>query len=142
MKKTVLILSIVFLTGCATVQTRRTEFVKAHTELAPEQRDAIMKGAVITGMSRDMVIATWGEPIDEVNEIINGNEVKSWIFQAFVGDHVNIYAVKFTNELVSEVRLISVQKRTYGYPEYYSPIHTQLYFLYGFPHHDDHHHHE
>jgi len=140
MKNVILLLSIMLLTGCATTQTRRTEFVKIHTELAPQYRDAIMKGEVIPGMSREMVIAAWGQPVDEVTEIINGQEVKSWIFQVYAGDNINTYGVKFMDELVGEVRLINVQKRISGYPDYYSPIHAQFYFLYDRHHHDDHQH--
>jgi len=125
--KATAILLTAFLTGCSTIQAGRTEFIKTHTELAPEQKDAILQGRVITGMTRDMVIATWGQPVDEITEIRDGREIKSWIFQVFIRDHVNIYGVKFTNELVNEVKLINVHKRNYDYS---FPVQTRLYFLY------------
>jgi hypothetical protein len=139
MKRAILILLIASLAGCASVQTRRTDFLKTHTELAPEYRDAILKGKVIPGMSRDMVIAAWGQPVDEITEIISGQGVKSWLFRVYSGNYINIYAVKFDDGIVSEVRLINVQKKTYVYPDYYSPIHTHLFFLYN-PQNDNNHH--
>lgn len=42
--------------------TRAVAFVKAHPKLSVRYREAILKHELVIGMTRDMVIASWGEP--------------------------------------------------------------------------------
>lgn len=89
--KIIMILSLSsLLCGCATTSQAkmpnyesRKSYVETHSELSSEIKQAILKGKVIEGMTKDEVLAAWGEPtsrhkyserkrlIDEADEKIN-----------------------------------------------------------------------
>jgi len=99
------------LAGCtAALQASRNEFVTAHSELTAQQKETILKGEISAGMSQDMVIASWGKPAEKAKEIIEGKEIISWVYLKTVRDLVSTYLVQFAGGLVSEVKLVNVQK--------------------------------
>jgi hypothetical protein len=52
-----------FICGCGpSVTAHRQQYVNTHTNLAPETRDAILKGEVRVGMTKDEVTGCLGSP--------------------------------------------------------------------------------
>ena len=67
--KLIPLLLILIITGCATASqakmpnyNSRQEYLNNNSELSPEIKQAILKGKVIEGMTKQDVLATWGEP--------------------------------------------------------------------------------
>lgn len=62
-----LLLAIIALAGCvlplAEPDQSRLAYVQTHEELDPEVAEAIRRGKVIPGMSREQVEACWGSPL-------------------------------------------------------------------------------
>ena len=70
--KSLIFFSLILLftiSGCATSgplsrpnQSFRQEYLNSHPELSPQIRQAILEGKVIKGMTKENVMASWGEP--------------------------------------------------------------------------------
>lgn len=61
-------------------ERRRLVYVNEHPDLLPIIKDAILNGEIIIGMSRDMVIASWGNA-DEVNRSRSAFDIhEEWIY--------------------------------------------------------------
>jgi hypothetical protein len=110
-KKLLLVCVAMLFAGCMTLQGSRQRFVNTHPALEDDVRDAILNGDIIAGMTPDMVRATWGQPVDEIKEVINGSNVTSWIYQDYAGSYVDIYRVRFRSEKVYEVKLLRSRDR-------------------------------
>ena len=76
MRKSILfiIIGVLLLQGCANVSpitrkdnpiTRRKDYVQKHPELKENIRQAILEGKVRLGMTKEQVIASWGEPYNK-----------------------------------------------------------------------------
>ena len=60
-----ILLAVALLTGCATtttVQSRKQERMAAYQALTPDLRDAVDKGQLKYGLSKDAVYIAWGQP--------------------------------------------------------------------------------
>jgi hypothetical protein len=114
MKHGGLIGMVLLLAGCATMQGKRRQFVVAHPDLNDAQKNAVLNGEIVAGMTEDMVRASWGQPLDIVQELIEGQQRVSWIYQQSGDDHVNTYRVRFADGRVNDVRLINTQRRVYS----------------------------
>lgn len=55
------LLLALLLAACAPTQQARQEYVQAH-DRPPRIEEAIMEGQVVTGMTKDDVRASWGDP--------------------------------------------------------------------------------
>jgi hypothetical protein len=117
-------LGMLLFTSCATMQQRRQNFVKANPGINDQQKDAILKGDITAGMTEDMVRAAWGDPIDVIKEVLEGESVISWIYQQQSDDLINTYRVRFKDGLVNEVKLINARQRIY------SPYYRRYYWKY------------
>jgi len=71
------------LSGCALDQRRRSRYVQSHPDLAPEIREAIVKGKLIGGMTRDDVAAARGRPTRSVS----GYDAKTGPYVVWVYDY-------------------------------------------------------
>ncbi len=101
MEKTRLIILFfaLMLIGCATTSQAkmstyesRKSYVNAQSKLSSEMKEAILKGKVIDGMTKNDVLAIWGEPnkkykysehkraIDATDEKIND---EAWYYDCF-----------------------------------------------------------
>ncbi len=127
MKTCSLILLVVLslLSGCVTMVRQRERFVSTHTELTEAERSAILRGEIIGGMSEDMVLASWGEPLDVISEVQEGRNVTSWIYQQDTGSYIHTYRVEFEYGEVQEVRLLSASERRYA--PYYRRHNRRIY---------------
>jgi len=68
-KNNLILLAIFLLVGCAAgnnltkpTHNTRQEYVNSHPQLISEIKQAILRGKVVKGMSKDDVFAAWGEP--------------------------------------------------------------------------------
>jgi hypothetical protein len=110
------------------MQQTRNRYVSSHPELTPEQKQAMLNGQILAGFTQDMVLATWGQPVDRIQEVINGQNTTSWIYQETGYDYLKTYRVRFSDGLVPDVRLINMRQKVYSpynrryywrhYPEY------------------------
>lgn len=65
MKKYILLLSLITLVACESPPLRREEMLAEHPEWlqeSPEIVDAIRRGYLLKGMSKEQVRAAWGRP--------------------------------------------------------------------------------
>jgi hypothetical protein len=99
--------------SCATAENRRNNYVSAHEDINIDQRVDILKGKVSPGMTPDMVIASWGKPVDVKKETINGKEVENWIYETKIDFVVYNYVVKFINGSVVYEKLADEYQPTY-----------------------------
>jgi hypothetical protein len=91
-------------------------FINTHPGMTDADREAILAGDIRPGFSTDMVTASWGYPQDVIQEIFNGREVTSWLYQRNTYDYVKIYRVRFLDRRVNEVSLIRLIRRGTYYP--------------------------
>lgn len=114
MKKYLYMFTVLVLLGsCTTMASRRNNYVSMHEGLSITQREAILNGKVIPGMTPDMVIASWGKPLDIRKEIMNGEEVENWIYQTKIDYTIYNYVVKFKKGVVIKEKLADDYQPTY-----------------------------
>jgi uncharacterized protein YgiM (DUF1202 family) len=59
---------------------RRRQFINANPGISERQKNNIIEGTVSIGMTREMVIASWGEPGD-INRTVTGSSVsEQWVY--------------------------------------------------------------
>lgn len=109
--KTLLVLVFLATTGCAAFsrplmksdQDSGREYINRHPELTEEIKQAILHGEVIKGMTKDEVIASWGNP-SRINEPFTnqfGNYYgETWEYNRLLA--IPIY-IAFENGIVESV---------------------------------------
>lgn len=105
MKKYLLLLISFFLLSCASMQTKRENYVSSHPELDAHQSDAILRGDVIEGMTHEMVSASWGRPVRTAKEVVPGKDIIIWFYKIPSNEFMNHYNVRFVNGQVRTVKL-------------------------------------
>ena len=105
--KGILLLVMVFLlVGCTTVgQTfkvdfnTRQEYVRNHSELSSEIKDAILEGKVRKGMTKSDVSVVWGKPSRITQDVGYKNEIiESWFYDQHFFSLCPWKFVSFTSE--------------------------------------------
>ena len=68
--------------GCTTMAEKRKQYLDSHPDIPPSFRQAIVQGKVLKNMTHDMVVATWGNPlqIEEPADTTKTDEI--WIYAA------------------------------------------------------------
>lgn len=86
--------------GCGTTQSLRDRLIAEHPEWTNEEIALIINNKIQVGMTKDMVIAAWGEPnyINENNSMYSGNTV-AWSYISIFSS--NIKAVTFQDDKVT-----------------------------------------
>lgn len=77
-----------FLAGCVsqTHMKRRMAYVESHPNIESAMKQHIMNGDIALGMTKDEVIASWGEP-SQVNRTLLGNVIsEQWIYELGYAD--------------------------------------------------------
>jgi len=54
--------------------------VKAYPHLSPKTKEAILKGYIHLGMTRDQVLASWGKPYDKSESVGSWGTHEQWIY--------------------------------------------------------------
>ena len=104
---------LMLLVSCTTMATRGNNYVSMHEGLSMDQRLAILKGKVIPGMTPDMVMASWGKPVDVRKEKINGKEFTNWIYETKIDFVIYNYVVRFIGGIVVYEKLADEYQPTY-----------------------------
>lgn len=99
--------------GCASQgvgKDTRALYVTEHPEVAPKYANAILAGEVLVGMSRDMVLAAWGQPtrVEKLRENPKGEQ--RWVY----GNYLTSAAVThlyFRGDLLVLYELVDKQMR-------------------------------
>jgi outer membrane protein assembly factor BamE (lipoprotein component of BamABCDE complex) len=121
------LLCVAALIGCqATTMSkqhaRRLDFVNSHPELPQELKQAILDGKVASGMTREIVVASWGNPtrIEEIRTEDDGDR-ESWYYGNyflegtvvkldFEGERLTSFSVNDRNRGSSTVDLRTAQQ--------------------------------
>jgi len=87
-KKTLIAVIIVslFLGACATTTTltqSRENYVKAHPDLDPKVKNAILQGGAVVGMTQDEVRASCGEPNIKSSGVQAGKYCDLWGYKRY-----------------------------------------------------------
>lgn len=90
--------------SCTSIHKKREIYLKEHPELTDHQKEAILNGNIISGMSMDMVTASWGKPENIINEVIKDRNIERWFYKKERGDYINRYVVSFHQGLVIRVK--------------------------------------
>jgi hypothetical protein len=78
------LLSIVFLAGCATPSTigsREQERVAAYASFSPEIKKLVNQGGISAGMTTDAVYIAWGPPAQVLQSGNQNGAVTTWLYQ-------------------------------------------------------------
>jgi hypothetical protein len=122
----ILLVSVGALIGCSATTSdrqhvRRLDFVNSHPELPADLKQAVLDGKVASGMTREIVVASWGNPtrIEEVRT--PDGERESWYYGnyflegtvvklEFDGERLESYSVNDRSTGSSRVDLRTAQQ--------------------------------
>jgi hypothetical protein len=80
--------TLLFLTGCSTVQDRIAQRPAAFQSLSPSDQALVQQGKIREGMSRDAVYIAWGAPNQRGEGRRGGKSIENWIyFNTTSGDY-------------------------------------------------------
>ena len=105
---TILLCSILFFSGCATIKSQqiiRQEYVNAHPKLSEKFKQAILKGALIIGMSKSDVIAIMGEEPSNDGKHITVTQYgihEQWVYDFLIGQPT--YYIYFDNDKLTAIQ--------------------------------------
>ncbi len=72
---------------------RRQEYIRNHTSLSTQQRDCILNGKIMLGMTRDMVIASWGDDKGRTTRnITTYGTIETWYYGEIEAVSIGIYS--------------------------------------------------
>lgn len=100
MKKIIFLLITVTILGCGTTQNLQDKLISEHPEWTSEEVSLIKENKIIIGMTKDMVLASWGEPnyINQNNSTYSG-DVISWTYYSIFGSDIKV--ASFQNDKVT-----------------------------------------
>ncbi|MFH1415024.1 MAG: hypothetical protein ABIH89_02925 [Elusimicrobiota bacterium] len=101
-----IILLFFVISGCATLQQKRIDYVSSHPELNSEHKRAILNGDVLSGMTMEMVRTPWGSPENIIREVKNKKNIIHWHYLITSGVNDNRYEVTFVKGFVNKVRFL------------------------------------
>lgn len=84
MKKIILYIVIVALSGCESSLVRRAELIEQHPEWSAETGSLIAEGFLVKGMTPEHVKAAWGNPCKTCTGTIDYKDLdvpRSWEYQ-------------------------------------------------------------
>lgn len=73
---------VVLLTACVAQQhtKRRQEYIKNHPDITERVKMAIKNGDVLIGMTKEELIASWGQPYD-INRTVTATVIREqWVY--------------------------------------------------------------
>ena len=72
--------SALFLTSCATTETRISQHPEMFQRLSPGDQALVREGKIRNGMSRDGVYLAWGGPDQKTTAVIHGKPAETWVY--------------------------------------------------------------
>jgi len=104
MAKYLLIVLMLLPVSCMSIQKKRLNYIESHPNMTQIQKEAMIKGEVVTGMNREMVEISWGKPRDIIHEDVNGRRVTKWYYIKMSNDRISGYEIVFRRDVVMDVR--------------------------------------
>ena len=77
---TALIAGMFVLSGCSTVESRKTERADSFSKLSQSEQQEVMKGRISNGMSEDAVYIALGRPMRKVTGQMNDKVTVTWVY--------------------------------------------------------------
>ncbi|MDR2463907.1 MAG: hypothetical protein LBD30_09060 [Verrucomicrobiales bacterium] len=68
------------ISGCSTIESRRTERAEAFAALTKDQQRIVMQGSITEGLTKDAVYIALGRPLRVRQEHMNGVTTESWVY--------------------------------------------------------------
>ena len=72
--------SAVFLTGCASTESRISEHREMFNTLSPSDQSLVTQGQIRSGMSLNAVWLAWGSPDQKLTGEIRGRASETWVY--------------------------------------------------------------
>jgi hypothetical protein len=72
--------SALFLTGCATTETRISQHPEMYQRLSPGDQALVREGKIRNGMSQEAVYLAWGGPDQKTTGIVQGRPAETWVY--------------------------------------------------------------
>ena len=73
--------SLLFLTGCATIDSRISEHQDMFQRLSPADQALVREGKIRNGMSQDGVYLAWGGPDQKATGQVHGHPAETWVYE-------------------------------------------------------------
>jgi hypothetical protein len=80
-----------FLTGCATIETRISEHPEIFSQLSPTDQALVRQGRIREGMPMDAVWLAWGSPEQKGFGRYHGKSTETWIYRAYYNEYDPYY---------------------------------------------------
>ena len=72
--------SALFLTSCATTESRISQHPEMYQRLSPSDQALVQQGKIRNGMSQDAVYLAWGGPDQRATGSVHGRPAETWIY--------------------------------------------------------------
>jgi hypothetical protein len=72
--------SALFLTGCATIETRISQHPEMYQRLSPGDQALVREGKIRNGMSQEAVYLAWGGPDQKTTAFVQGRPAETWVY--------------------------------------------------------------
>jgi hypothetical protein len=72
--------STLFLTSCATTESRISQHPEKYQRLSPSDQALVTEGRIRNGMSQDAVYLAWGGPDQRIEGRVQGKPSDTWIY--------------------------------------------------------------
>jgi hypothetical protein len=84
-------LSGLFLTGCATIESRISQHPEIYNQLSPRDQALVSQGKIREGMSMDAAWLAWGSPEQKGFGRWQGKSTETWIYRAYYNEYDPYY---------------------------------------------------
>lgn len=101
----IIILSIVMLFSCATPAQRKQRFVASHPQTREGIKDAVLRGTVLEGMSKDAVRASWGKPRRSYKKKFGSLTALHWEYDIEQPDSIDTFLLIFRDDMLLKMKL-------------------------------------
>jgi hypothetical protein len=91
MMRWILLLPLLALTACSTVDSRIKERPAVFNSLSPSQQELVQSGRIAEGMNKDAVYIAWGRPDEVVNGSTRGRSFEEWLYETSDLDYIDNY---------------------------------------------------
>jgi hypothetical protein len=83
--------SALFLTSCATIETRISEHPEIYNQLSPRDQALVRQGQIREGMTQNAVWLAWGSPEQKGFGRMHGKASETWIYRAYYSEYQPFY---------------------------------------------------
>jgi hypothetical protein len=84
-------LSALFLTSCATIESRIADHPEIYNQLSPRDQALVRQGLIREGMTPNVVWLAWGSPEQKGFGRMHGKASETWIYRAYYSEYQPYY---------------------------------------------------